>query len=984
MAALPLATGTALLRGDRPEDDERVRVGIEVAAGSGLLDAATDSDRAKAAVHRYVARMSARPTPFGLFAAAAAVPVADETRLAIGQSLDESEDFTARAWLDCEVLQGVVDHGLDSCDEDAVPLRRNPTLQLVDGAYRYRLPGDETSDVVEVRATTVVSRAVTACGPESATTTEIVAELAREFPTVDREGLRAVVRALVERGVLLSDAGLIVPGVEPGDAVAAFLRRCGLDRQADTVSRVSSLVARPQKATGDYVAHLDDAWKELTSEIPGLDGIPPQFRFHVEMQANVEGTVSRELLRSLSQAVMRLEEVYPPVDMASDFFDRFQERYGDATVPLLQAADPEHGVLGRGKRGRSAIAAGVNIGGGGSDGRGKVSSVQLAAVDHFMRTGTPYDLGAPSKDNPGSDCLGLIASLIGPSGAPMAAVLHGGSPRSPGAFAARFSAGRGELTAQLRAQVRAVSIGRAGAEDAISAEVVYHPSGRIGNVLVRPALCDETIALSGAGGGTLALDRLLLRVEGHRIAVYDAVTGRPVVLFVSSAHGTENDRLDPLYWMLANIGARATWSWLWGPLSRLSHLPRVCCGDVIVGAETWRVPSASVRDAVGAADPVTALRALLPGLGDRTWVGIGPADEKLAIDTTSAQSITEILSRHLKEREIQLTELPHVEHPAVAGRGGAHVGEIVVGRAAVRDRIRDTSPHCPPLARPDWVYFQYFSGVSSSEQVISRAAQVVRQLRDAGAADQWFFIRYDEGGNHIRVRIRAVSAAARPAVLAALDTLGGTLLGEGVITSYRSDQYVPEGRRYGGPEGMSAAERLFSADSDDLAARVVGEPSEEDRLIAAACDVYAWWQAAGGGARPELEAMRRAQRGVAMGGNLDLKLIGKITRKYRPELDRRFKPELHPAVQAELARFLATVKSSWGERYVNDLMASVVHMHCNRLFAFDPRRMEYLAYALAIQKAVQAHALAAASGNSDTAVGSKHGSAHELDHGSEH
>jgi len=962
MAALPLATGQALLRGGRPEQDERVRAGIEVAAGSGLLEAAAHDDRAKLAVHRYVSRMSNRPTPFGLFAAAAAVPIAEETRLRFkdgeGEGEDAVEGFTARAWLDADVFQTIVSGAMGRCDEDAVPLRRNPTMRLAGGAYRYRLPGDETADVVELRATPIVAHVLAACDPVAANTTEIVKSLADEFPTVNREDLRRVVRALADRGVLLPDAGLIAPGTEPGDVVADFLRRCGLDGEADTVERVGSTIASP-RATEGYLAHLDDAWNDLTARIPGLAEVPSQFRFHVEMQANVEGTIGRNVLRSLERAVMRLEEVYPPVDMAGEFFDRFQERYGDATVPLLEAADPERGVLARGKRGRSGVVAGLSFGAGG-DGRGKVSSVQLAALDHFARTGTPYDLGAPAKDNPGSDCLGLIASLIGPSGAPMTTVLHGGSHRSPGAFIARFSAGRGELTGRLREQVRAVSIGRAGREDVISAEVAYHPGGRIGNVLVRPALCDETVALSGGTGGTLSLDRLLLRVEGPRIAVYDAVTGRPVVLFVSSAHGTEGDHLDPLYWMLANIGARATWSWLWGPLTRMSHLPRISCGDVVVGPETWRVEGASVREAVAAKDPAGALRALLPGLGERMWVGIGPADEKLAIDTTSARSVTEVLSRHLKENYIQLTEMPHVEHPAVTGRDGEHVGEIIVGRASVRRRRADPSPHCAPLPRPDWVYFQYFSGVSSSDSVVARAAQLARRLRDAREADLWFFIRYGEGGNHIRVRMRAASPTARAAVMAAMDELGAGMLAEGAVTSYRADQYLPEGRRYGGPEGMPAAERLFTADSDDIAARIVGDPSEEDRLIAAACDVYAWWRVLAGGPLPSIEAMRRAQQGVAFGGIVDRKIIGKIARGYRPELDRRFKPDLDPAVDAELARFLGTVSSSWGERYLTEVMASVVHMHCNRLFAFDPRRMEYLAYALAIQKAIQAHALAPA------------------------
>jgi lantibiotic biosynthesis protein len=960
MAALSVTEGIRLAGADRPHQDDLVRAGVELAANEALLAAADGATRAAAAVRRYVLRMSTRPTPFGLFAGACVVPVGRETNLVSrGRA-----HYTARAWIDAEALEKTVAALSAEGDEDRVPLRPNPTLRLARGVYRYRLPGTETADVVAVRATPAIGSVIAACGSGPASTAEMVAALIEAFPGAAPDDLRGFVRTLAERGLLLSDSGLLTAGAELSDTAAAFLRRCGLPREAGTICRASARVGAQQPLNGSYPRLLGDVWDGLARDLPLLAQVPPQYRYHVELQVQADGTVGRPVLRSLARAVARLDEIFPPVDLAVEFRQHFQERYGDATVPLLEAADPEHGVLGRGKRNLSRIAAGVELGPTPAEASGRINSVQSAALDHWLRTGVPYDLGTPRADHPGSDSTGIIAQLIGPGGAPMTAVLFGASPRSPAAFLARFSSGRTELSARLREQVRATAVARAGREDVMSAEVVFSPAGRIGNVIVRPALCDETISLNGATGGTLTLDRLLLRAEGDRLAVYDAVTRRPVVLFLSSAHGTDADHLDPLYTLLANVCQRATQPWTWGALSELSHLPRVCCGDVIVSPERWRLTGAAIKEAIGAGDRAAALRSLLPDLGDRRWLGIGVADQRLAIDTTRAEAITEILGRHTRDKAVELTELPHVEHPAVRGPQGDHVAEIAIGRAGERHRRRDPAPQCAPLTRPDWVYAQYFCGASSAEQVIAMVAGLSRRLRAERLADRWFFIRYGEGGNHIRARIRAVAETARPAVLAAMEELGAMMLTAGVVTSFRMEPYLPEVRRYGGPAAMPVAEELFTADSDDIAARVADDPAEADRLLMAGSDVYAWWGTTLGCPDPSVATLRQGQRNMTLGTSPDRKVVGKIIREHRKEFDRRFKPEVLPGVEAPLTRLAGTVSGSWGEEHLSYIVGSVVHMHCNRLFAFDQRRMEYLAYELAIQKALQVRALTPADGRS--------------------
>jgi thiopeptide-type bacteriocin biosynthesis protein len=825
--------------------------------------------------------------------------------------------------------------------------------------YRYRLPGDETSDVLEIRATPAIATVLAACEPGPASRAGIQAALEAAYPGTAPERLEGLIVTLTDRGLLLADRGLVATGAEPGELAAAFLQACGRAQQAAAVLRAGAAAGEWRPVSGGYLHVLDDTWRGVAKQVPVLETVAVQHRYHVELRIRVDGTVGHCVVRGMAKAMARLEEIFPPVDLTYDFASRFADRYGDGSVPLLEAADPEQGVFGQDRRSLSELAAGVHLGGGGSgtERSDAMNTAQVAAFRHWLRTGTAYDLGPPA-DESASVSVSILAGLIDPDSGPAKAILLGSSPRSPAVLLARFACAQTELAGRLRDQVRATSAARASQADAISAEVLYHPGGRIGNVLIRPSLCDETIALTGAARGTLSLDRLLLRAEGERVGVYDGFSGRPVVLFLSSAHHVDSGRLDPLYRLLANICQRAAGPWNWGWLATMTHLPRVHCADVIVAPERWRLTGAEVSDVVSAGDPVTALRDRLPGLGERRWLGVGTNDQKLAIDTSHARGIREILGRLRRQEVTDLTELPHVEHPAVRGPHGGHVAEVAIGRADARHPYRVAEPQCEPQSREDWLYIQYFCGASCAEQVIASTAGLAGRLREAGAADLWFFVRYGEGGNHVRVRIRATTSTARMTVLAAIEDLGRTLLASGVSTGYRIEPYLPEVRRYGGEAGLPLAERLFSADSDDVAMRIRHNPGEADRLIIGASDVYAWWDAVQDSGAPSVTVLRTAQRSMALGGEPNRKRVGQIIREHREDFDRRFSPELSPSVAVELGQLAGTVAGAWGGQYVTDVIGSAVHMHCNRLFAFDQRRMEYLAYEFAIQHALRQLALA--------------------------
>lgn len=144
--------------------------------------------------------------------------------------------------------------------------------------------------------------------------------------------------------------------------------------------------------------------------------------------------------------------------------------------------------------------------------------------------------------------------------------------------------------------------------------------------------------------------------------------------------------------------------------------------------------------------------------------------------------------------------------------------------------------------------------VQAERYLRERLDSAIRHWRDAGILDRWFFIRYWEGGPHLRIRVSGRVAAEEAGVI-------GTLA-QG-IGEYRSDNplareeyyrghsldgrqvevdelpwfedgtvatidYEPEVVRYGGEHAIAASERLFGLSSRialDICRLTEGQPT---------------------------------------------------------------------------------------------------------------------------------------------------------------
>ncbi|WP_344889269.1 thiopeptide-type bacteriocin biosynthesis protein [Actinomadura meridiana] len=885
---------------------------ITLAAGPELVALSAKHEKAQRAVRRYIARMGGRATPFGLLAGTCLIGLGRDQSI----ELAGRSEHRVRVRTDTGVIERILRDSLGGITSAWAPVRVNATLRRSQDGYRYCRP-DLTS--VHVTDDPRLERLMKRRGANL-----LKSELLDSFSTED-------IQRYIDAGIIEYSISLLEAGEEPSRVAAGLLRRAGKTRESEALLLLSKEGLREAGAT--LVSDLSAEWSEAAELLPVLKkNLSVNERYHLDLELSLKsGEVSSRTITSLEGVARRLEGMLDHRgNRLASFRDAFRCRYEDGEVSFLEALDFTTGVAGEWLPARSAIAnyAGVDereeaIRPGGPE-------AALEAMGALVNGSQSYDI---EKLPLGNLCLSrsLQAALLDKAGSGFAAMFICAQQGAPLSRLARFGLGDNELASKLISWGRSAG---ADAEDVLTVELLHSPGGRDGNILIRPRLNDAHLALSGAGGGNFHLERLLIRLEDDRFHLRDSISGRPVVLEVNTAHHPDFSK-DPLYRLLASITSTADpLMWRWGPLATLPHLPRITCGDIIVSPERWRLQGSDLKG--------RRLNELLKGIGDRRWVGYGQSHQQVPVDLARPAAVQDAIEHIGTSGFVDFYEMPQMESPGSVSPHGKHVTELYVPLA--RARSTPSAPSRPISYSPShgraWVYFKYFCSVLAADGVIGKAAALARQLEDRGLIHQWFFVRYPEDGDHVRVRVRLKDPQRKHEVIAAMTDLGE----QAPITRAVTDRYVPEIARYGGVENLPKAEALFTADSGHIAAWLSRRPGHVLRLFQSIADIMAWVGLMWPTHDECLEFLRWRQNvsrcEVPPGHNG----LGKFYRLQRKKFDSFFESY---SLDADVATRLRDLAPDY------EIMRSVLHMHLNRIFVVDSVRLEHVAYDCAIRKLLE-------------------------------
>ncbi|MCG8458380.1 MAG: lantibiotic dehydratase [Holophagales bacterium] len=1023
---------------ERPEAREAIFVAspeLESGIAAWKKDPSSKKGRrAEQALVRYFLRMASRATPFGLFSGCSLGEVAEgPSRLRLG----ELSAYRRHTRLDMDYLFALCE-GLGQDPEVRAVLRYRPSSSLYRAAGRLRY--------AEARLQGT-SRAYHLVGVDSAPYLEACLERAREGATVaelaeslvaaladdpdggvDLEEAEEFVHELIDCQLLVSELGPVVSGVEPIHELIAQMEELPplspvALRLRETRDALASLDAHGPGA--DPARYLEVA--ERLRELPTRVELPRLFQVDLIKPA-LEARLGADLISEVENGlkILHLLGGGRQEDPIETFRNRFLERYEDSRlVPLMEALDDEIGIGFDKSEGSDGGAAPLLDG----------LALQPPAEDSSVRWTTATALllrklerafaeGASEIEISSEDLRRLaerdgallpalpdaLQAIVEVSAGSEESLDHGelelhlrGAHGPSGArLLGRFCHADPVLHRWVKEHLRAEQTLR---PDAVFAEVIHLPEGRIGNILCRPVLRRYEIPFLGRSGAPpeqqLPLDDLRVTVQGSEVVLYSRRLGRQVLPRLTSAHNFTQRSLGVYRFlcMLQAQGARPMLSWSWGALEGCAFLPRVRCGRLVLTRARWRVSGDEVTklaDSHGAAR-YRKVQQWRQRLGLPRWVQLVDGDNELPVDLENVLSLVAFLSAASRRAEVVLAELSPGDGELWAeGPEGRFVHELVIPfvanaaptpRRAGAESARTGSAHsdsnieasrtagraAPPTVRrlfppgSEWLYAKLYTGTATADRLLAEAVAPIRQQAlESGAADGWLFLRYGDPDWHLRLRFHGDPRRLNGEVLPRLQAAAAQVLEDGRLHRFQIDTYERELERYGGPAAIELAEAFFAVDSDAVLALVLSLEGDEGAV--------ARWQLTLLGIDLLLEDLgfdeagkrrlvERIQQGSAREFRIDAHARRQLADRLRSErkgletlLSRDLPPD-HPlapgvAILEQRSSRLQPIFTELRRREaagllirpVEDLAPSYAHMFANRLLRSDGRLQEMVIY----------------------------------------
>jgi thiopeptide-type bacteriocin biosynthesis protein len=1019
---------------------------------------------------RYFARMAGRATPFGLFAGCSVGTIGGETSLVLA----ERARYRRHTRLDMDYLVLLTDALARVPDlQPVLTFGVNSSLYPAGGRLRYfevRRDGKgwthhqvalEASDYLE--ATLARARA-------GAKVEALAAVLLEHDPEASREEAEEYIGGLIDSQVLVSELRPTVTGDEPIHGLATRLRErpgpaaenpCEPAALAagwkDSAANAGGSRVVPPSGDGDGLEtrpticdRLGQVHRELASlDATGLGDEPQRYRHVAELLKELPGEVQlgrlfqvdmvkpvvtarlgHAVLNEIRRGVALLHRLARPRrnDPLARFREAFVTRYEGREVPLVEALDEDTGVgfdtLAGGATDASSLLDGLTFpklaeetvpwGKRETHLLGKLSEALASGAGEIQLAPRDVEAMAEPKPLPLPNAFAVMASVAAASDAALTAgdfqvLLEGVTGPSGARLLGRFCHADPELHRFVTQHVRAEE---ALEPDAVFAEIVHLPEGRIGNILARPILRDYEIPYLGTASvgaeRQIPVTDLRVSVVKGQIVLRSARLGRRVMPRLTSAHNFHASQ--GIYRFLCALQSQGTagdLGWDWGPLRDAPFLPRVVCGRLVLARATWRVSQDEFKT-LGQARGASRFRAARTWRATRRlprWIALADADNELPVDMDNVLAVDTLVELCKEREQTTIVELfPGSDHLWVQGPEGRFVHELVVpfvrDEETRREGDRESASRFPASlshrlpaslsARSfppgsEWLYVKLYTGPATVDRILRAVVQpVVESVLGSGAADRWFFIRYGDPDWHLRLRFHGQPDRLHDEVMPALQAAAAPLLDDGRLWRVQFDTYEREVERYGGPDGIELAERLFHADSTAvlaLADAFAADARGDVRWRLALFGMDLLLNDLGFDLATRREVIRKARDEFAAEFHADASFKHQLSTKFRPER-KGLETLLDPAIAASdglapglailrrrsewLAPVMAELKSrapltlpsppgEGGEGRVRgqagrlsvpltELAPSYLHMHANRILRSAHRAQELVLY----------------------------------------
>lgn len=914
----------------------------------------------QASVMKYYVRSKTRTTPFGLFTGVGIGTFDDCGYFGIKNARFQKKINIDSEWLYSYIVKLEKQYMTQLCFQinNACCIKGNRAVLIYST--------EKNTEEVSVRCTKVFGIVHRIC-QDYRSFPEIFAAVKEEYPKVPQETIQAYLAELVERQILISS---LRPPFDCKDQLQYFLEQCeaaGLKETQKAVSKIGQMCREyEQTAIGEGM----EKYQEISRIMRELQEAP----FCTQVDTIVEGADVR-LTKEMAGQIRRLAGFFVAISRnprevrghLDEYRNKFIEKYGmRREVPLLEMLDTGIGI-------------------------GAPSTYQNPRNDFFEEPAArnsyntklkgylarKYERAIADKSSIRLDMEEMEEFLDGEIAAeevPVSLELYfnlrnaDGRQRlhlssSCGADVAgktfgRFSVLSGEIERVLMDMDQEDRKRRNGGVE--RCEVSFLPSSiRNGNVVrVLSGREKELTAYTGsckAKEERMQFEDILIGVEGNRFYARNRKSGN---LIVFASNNMFNPMLVPnAMRFLMEISAEGTRNWFELPWKYVyadyRHIPEISFEDIVIESEKWKINLQELGlKKKQYSEFKERFLAFVKSEHMPKDIYLTEADNRIRLKLDTDISLRIVYDEMKKKSGEDLTfERPEAGEDNIYDNGRPYATEIVVPLFRKMGKEKITNFPCPKSAGreehmvypfEEWLYLKLYCNENREEELIAFSIPEFCEALKEKLGIDYFFMRYMDPKPHIRLRFhgeRARLFSAMPLIMDWCRELSKSRrIGDMNIAVYER-----EIERYGGSRLIGRAEELFCADSfaveNILNRKRTGRltlDQEEIAVISVLLYVTKFY----GSLEEQLQFMElnyhstsylsewkeKKERLLALCGlEEDWKKLraGEEGNELYQLLSRR--NPLILAYREEIA------KEQQDAGFKNDIVASVIHLHCNRL-----------------------------------------------------
>ena len=690
-------------------------------------------------------------------------------------------------------------------------------------------------------------------------------------------------------------------------------------------------------------------------------------RYQIATRAYMAGSLDRNILAHLPALVEFLHAHVPSVvnSALSHFIERFSQRFEARQVPIMEALDPELGIgydaleqtaseddfvaqfSGRKNKDQKSDVLKSHLASALFNSDGKMQPIQLDKMP----------LPETSPDKPFPNSLNLMFTLsddlvcLEHAGGSTANILNG-----------RFSIADEGIhilckdIAQLEASAN---------PDVEFFDIAYLVGSRTDNINRRESFYERELPVLNYStvNDPLCLRDIMVSVQGSQLILTSKSSGKRLIPRMASAYNYGHSDL-PVYRMLCDLQHQGIHSYLHfdtgSLLPELDNYPRIQYKNIILSPAKWIIKRSELSGFTDPTQMVAATRTLLQDRGVSSYFKTGMADQTLVFDMQRDQDIKAFLLLMQKQLKAELSEVILPKSPAMQDTDEKpYAGQYVVSMvhsetlyrgAAANKQLDGLEPTriFPPGSQ--WLYFEIYCHPHRANALLcGKIRTFLRENSDN--IRHWFFIRYNQHGNHLRLRLKLHEPNQAQHLVSFLSDLLSPELNSGIVSDIQVKTYHRELERYS-PELIEQVEIHFHRDSTYVLDILAADLSNEDLYRLSSRVV-----------------LRIAQSGLFSTENFEQILAGSAAAFGREHhMETSDYKKLNARYQEYRSRPAATLHDDHNISFENfvgsmvdilhkcpeirraGLFTDLFHMHVNRMFSTLQRTHEMILYNYLIKK----------------------------------